>query len=274
MPAAYNMQQKNQISQFSSFTKAGQSIAARFLKANGWNVEQAPARSSSSSTTAALNKLFDQYRAPIKDDPIDSPDTIGLQSAMKYLGDLGLSLDELAVLGVAELLQSPTMGEFPRDGFVNGWKSTRRESIQKQREYVEGLRTTLPKDADLFKRVYRHTFIISRTPGQKSLGLEVAAEYWRLLFGPTGWSWGVGGGDGEKLQFPWLDWWVEFVTSSWKRAVGKDMWNMLEAFARKTNEDETLSWWSDTGAWPGVIDDFVGWVKAKEEYGASTMDIS
>lgn len=34
---------------------------------------------------------------------------------------------------------------------------------------------------------------------------------------------------------------------------------------RKTLEDESCSWWSPDGAWPGTLDDFVGWVQAKRK---------
>lgn len=39
---------------------------------------------------------------------------------------------------------------------------------------------------------------------------------------------------------------------------------------RKSVEDETMSWWSPDGAWPGAIDDFVGFVKAKR---GETMEV-
>lgn len=42
---------------------------------------------------------------------------------MKFLGDIHVQLDEVTCLGIAELLKSPSMGEFTREGFVNGWKS-------------------------------------------------------------------------------------------------------------------------------------------------------
>lgn len=42
---------------------------------------------------------------------------------MKFFGDIKVELDEVACFGVAELLKCPSMGEFTREGFVNGWKS-------------------------------------------------------------------------------------------------------------------------------------------------------
>ncbi len=44
---------------------------------------------------------------------------------MRYLGDLGVKLDEAAVLAVLTELDAPTMGEFTREGFVNGWTNHR-----------------------------------------------------------------------------------------------------------------------------------------------------
>lgn len=44
---------------------------------------------------------------------------------MKYLGDLGVKLDEAAVLAVLTELSAPTMGEFTREGFINGWTNHR-----------------------------------------------------------------------------------------------------------------------------------------------------
>ena len=43
------------------------------------------------------------------------------------------------------------------------------------------------------------------------------------------------------------------------------MWEQTGKFALKTLEPggETMSWWSEDGAWPGVIDGFVGYVHEK-----------
>lgn len=42
---------------------------------------------------------------------------------MRYLADINVELDEVACLAIAELLKSPSMGEFNREGFLEGWKS-------------------------------------------------------------------------------------------------------------------------------------------------------
>lgn len=87
--------------------------------------------------TSDITVLFESYRGmsppvppdlcvlTITDDPIDSPDTIGITRAMDFLGDIGVQLDEVACLAVAEIVKSPSMGEFTRQGFVNGWCGVR-----------------------------------------------------------------------------------------------------------------------------------------------------
>ncbi|KAL8777614.1 MAG: hypothetical protein Q9213_007779, partial [Squamulea squamosa] len=74
-----------------------------------------------SSGIQTLNKLFDAYR----DNPKDEPDKIGVEGSMRYLQDLGLSLEEPVVLAILTELNAPTMGELTRQGFVDGWKRLR-----------------------------------------------------------------------------------------------------------------------------------------------------
>ena len=57
------------------------------------------------------------------DNPANEPDTIGVEGSMRYLSDLGVSLDEVVVLAILTELSAPTMGELTREGFVEGWKS-------------------------------------------------------------------------------------------------------------------------------------------------------
>ena len=44
---------------------------------------------------------------------------------MRYLQDLGLSLEEPVVLAILTELAAPTMGELTRSGFIDGWKRLR-----------------------------------------------------------------------------------------------------------------------------------------------------
>lgn len=65
-----------------------------------------------------LNRIFDTY----VDNPAEK-ETIGVDGTMQYLEALGVPLDDIAALVVMELVQSPTMGEITRKGFVDGWSA-------------------------------------------------------------------------------------------------------------------------------------------------------
>ena len=177
---------------------------------------------------------------------------------MKYMQDLKVQLDDIVVLAIGEALQAPSMGEFSRDGFAKGWRTlANADSISKQQAAVVHLRHQIPLDRDLFRRVYRYTFQLARTPGQKAVALDAALEYWRLLFsGPHGVAW-------NTPTTPWLDWWLDFLQQRWKKSVNRDMWNMTYEFHRKSLEAEDMSWWDEEGAWPGVLDDFVAYVSER-----------
>lgn len=56
---------------------------------------------------------------------MEEPDKIGIEGSMRYLADLGVKLDEVVVLAILTELAAPTMGEFTREGFVNGWQNHR-----------------------------------------------------------------------------------------------------------------------------------------------------
>ncbi|KAK2789219.1 Scaffold-type E3 ligase [Onygenales sp. PD_12] len=214
----------------------------------------------SSADSAALNKLFDSYR----DAPEDKPDTIGLDGAMKYFGDIGVQMNELVCFAIAEFLRSPTMGEFTREHFVQKWGQENCDTIAKQSNYAARLRSQLPIDPALFRRVYRYVFPISCEDKRRTIDLEIAIEYWNLFFTPA-----TGGIKWNTRSTRWLDLWVSFVQEHWKKPVSKDLWEQTEVFMRKTQEDESLSWWSEDGAWPGLIDEFVAFVQAKRPKGAA-----
>ena len=87
-----------------------------------------------------------------------NPDFIGTEGTMHYLTDLGVALDEPAVLAVLTELAAPTMGELERDGFVHGWTGMKCETLQKQQSALNHIRQRLSQDLDFFRKVYKHSF--------------------------------------------------------------------------------------------------------------------
>ncbi|KFX89694.1 hypothetical protein O988_08542 [Pseudogymnoascus sp. VKM F-3808] len=212
---------------------------------------------------ASLSNLFEKYRGSD-----DEKDSISVDGTMAYLTDLAVNLEDASSLIPLEIVQAPAIGEMTKDGFVKGWQKAGADSkstldtIPKQKAYIASQAKLLSSDTVLFKRVYKHTFVCSKERSQKALPLENALVYWEMLFSPPGMQW-------ASATTDWLALWLEFLNAKWTKTVNKDMWNQIFEFFAKSKEDDTMSFWSEEGAWPSVIDDFVIWVREKRGGGAA-----
>ncbi|MBE7179728.1 MAG: DCN1-like protein [Terriglobus roseus] len=144
-------------------------------------------------------------------------------------------------------------------------------STDSQRAFVAGRKSSIaaPASRDVFKRVYKHTFKLFLQPPARSLDVDTAVALWSVLFAP-------GGGGGLRWQSPdgradWFALWADFMRTRNKRPVNRDVWDQTLAFAEKTLEHGGVGFWSEDGAWPGVIDEFALWVKS-EVPGADKVD--
>jgi len=251
--------QKTLTTQFMSITGVNEKQALKSLKASNWKLEQAMDSYFAliggapivNNTSDALGKLFEKYRAST-----DEKDETAVDGTMQYLTDLGLNLENAEMFVALEIVQAPAFGELSKNAFVEGWKAIGADTVPKQRAYVATQIKQLSKDMTLFKRVYKHAFICAKEKGQKAMSLDNAMVYWGVLFASPGKPWVTASTD-------FLSLWLEFLEAKWTKSVNKDMWNQTFEFYKKSLEDESLSFWSEDGAWPGVIDEFVGYVKEK-----------
>lgn len=101
--------------------------------------------------------------------------------------------------------------------------------------------------------------MLGKAAGAKAVPLEAAITFWELLFTSP-----LSAVRWETPNSPWFTWWTEFLNSSWKKSVNRDMWNETLKFAKLTLEDEAMSFWNEESSWPSVIDDFVEWVKKEK----------
>ncbi|KAI2636281.1 DUF298-domain-containing protein [Hypomontagnella submonticulosa] len=257
--------QKAAVTSFVSITGASEKIAQRYLKNNNYKLNEAVDAYFQTNTgpptpskDTQLTKLFDSLRNEAE----DPKDTLGADSSMTYLNSIGVDLEGASLFLAMELVQAPTIGEITRDGFVKGWKtqSVVDPKLETQKQYFKRLVDSLGKDRDLFRRVYRYAFVVGREGDQRALSLDNAILYWEMLFKKPGVAW-VGNATGVN----WLAEWTAFLRGNWTRSVSRDMWNQTLEFALKSIADETLGFWSQDGAWPGVIDEFVAWYRRKSE---------
>ena len=160
------------------------------------------------------------------------------------------------------------------------------------RAKIPDLRNQILIDEAVYKRIYMFTYNFARAPAQKSLQLDTAIEYWKLLLA-TKW----------KSHLPM---WIEFLEKEYKRSVAKDTWNCLWDFVGLCKTDPVLKWYDEeggfscplggilveggggvgggwwlwcgivantrcVGAWPSILDSFVAYVRKK---GGNRMDTS
>ncbi|TGZ80514.1 DUF298-domain-containing protein [Ascodesmis nigricans] len=221
---------------------------------------------SGAKATAALNAVFDRFR-----DSSDAPDTIGQNGTIEYLEELGVGFDEPVALVIAQLLESPSMATFTREGFLKGWKSINVNSFDSMKAAIPTLRSSLA-DNDTFKRIYLFTFNYAREPPSKSLPLDSAMAYWKLLL--------------EGRFDTLLPVWFEFLENMEKEknkdlkdgdaakrkgvVITKDTWGCLLDFVKFANEDPGLEKYDlEYGSWPTILDNFVKYFRSKHE-----MDLS
>lgn len=181
---------------------------------------------------------------------------------MGYLMSLGLNPETSDVFVALEIVQAPSLGEITRKGFVDGWKAAGAThkpcyTLDDQKAYIAMRVQQFGVDPAFFKKIYRYTFAAGKEADQRSMSLENAIEFWKVLFAAPGRPW-VSTATGKD----WTPVWIEFLTEKWTRSVNRDMWNQTLEFANKSIADPSLSFWSEDGAWPSVIDDFVAWSRA------------
>ena len=90
-------------------------------------------RHSSAPSTSKLNQLFDVYkgaqsvtivaRALTLCPPDADGEDITVNGTIKLCEDLGVDPEDVVLLAIAYELKSPSMGEWNRKGWVDGWKS-------------------------------------------------------------------------------------------------------------------------------------------------------
>ncbi|KAF3908393.1 hypothetical protein ABW21_db0200189 [Orbilia brochopaga] len=171
---------------------------------------------------------------------------------MGYFEALGLGLEDYTVLALSKALDSPSMGEFTRKGFVDGWSQLGADTMDKMKEKVNALRKSMDTNEAFFKEVYLWTFNWAKLASQqKSLPLENAVEWWKLLLS-------------NKFPGHHLDRWIDFLTTKWNKSVPRDTWNMLYSFALFAQGDPTLASYDEMSSWPSVIDGYVEFYREQE----------
>ncbi|KAG9103918.1 Scaffold-type E3 ligase [Ceratobasidium sp. 370] len=248
------------VTEFRSITGSSKDEAASYLKKHDYRLEVAmdayyQAQTDSPASTQKIGELFNKYKDP-------TGDNIGIDGTIRWCADLEVDPEDVSLLAVACELKSPTVGEWTRSGFVDGWKRLGCDTIPAMKTTIARLRTNLSQDPAYFSRVYTYTFNFARAEGARSISTETAIAFWTLLLniGLSGPALPSNGWKDEHTQ-----WWFDFLNEKGGKGVSKDTWAMLPDFIKTI--DDKFENHDLEAAWPSTIDDFVDWAKVKIQAG-------
>ncbi|KAG0741480.1 hypothetical protein G6F57_002288 [Rhizopus arrhizus] len=217
------------------FTQLSEKDSIQTLKATNWNLQLAINsfyESKRNVDTHKIRSMFNKYKDPQR------PDIISVDGTMNLCNDLDIEPTQLEFLLLSHQLNSERMGEFSREGFINGCTQLEADSIDKLKKELQTTLINSYHSDEGFRKVYNYAFLFGRQTGQKSLGLEAAIELWRLLLG-----------DRSNL----LEEWIKFLQKCHNKAISRDTWNLFLDFVSQV--DMNLENYDSEGAWPILIDE-------------------
>lgn len=286
--------QRRLAAQFIEATNSSRESAQIYLKISNYDLNAAVNRYFSSGGSAAemsagesqqrkqlkdkLNQMFDEL---LNEEDTEGtaagelPNALGASSTMAYIELLGANPENYGMFVVIDIVKAETMGEITRTGFVEGWAQVFDEEkvpadLSAHKRLVKARLNQVQVDDAYYKRLYQLAFQIGKN--QKAMPMDMALVMWSVLFDPQPHrAW-------QSANINWLEQWQTYLrekfwvpepgadadddeAGKWTRTVSKDLWNQTLVFAQKAIKDESLGFWSEEQAWPGIIDEFVVWAK-------------
>jgi len=248
------------------FKRLDYAIDAYYNDPRALSSASAQRREPAGPSTSKLNTLFERYKDP-------DGDIISIDGTIKFCSDLDVDPENVVLLALAYELKSPTIAEWRKKGWVDGWKSLGCDNTDAMKKLLPQLKSNLASDPSYFQRVYNYTFDLARPDGQRSLGMEEAQSFWGLLL-----PHGLDGGalshirsrddDDDDSMTEEKGWstrhtklWFDFLKEKGGKGVSKDSWVMFLDFVRTI--DSRFETYDMEAAWPSTIDDFVEWAKPR-----------
>jgi len=257
------------IAQFRQITSANQIDATKYLKKYGYKLEAAldglysdPAavaaiaagsrEANGTVSNSKISEIFDDFK-----DKESEEDYINIDGTEEFCNAIQLPLDDAGILALSHQLKSTQMGVFTRQGWIDGWKALKCDSLPSMKAGVDKLKHRLITDADYFRQIYMYAFDFARAQGQRSIPLDNAKAFWGILL-PLSIKTIERREDGnEGWKEEYNEWWFEFLDEKAVKGISKDAWTMFLDFVRSI--DSQFATYDDKAAWPSLIDDFVEW---------------
>lgn len=174
-----------------------------------------------------------------------------MDATLAWCEDLQVDPNDPVMLAVAHLCQAKDMGKFDRKGWVEGWKSARKDTLPGQQEHVNLLRSSLSSDPQYYRKIYAYTFDYARgteNTNVRVLPLDTAAALWDLLlphapelmFQPDS---AFNFHSNPDFAQTSLDQWKSFLkspTGGKERPISKDVWNQVRLNLHSSLENMRL----------------------------------
>ena len=138
----------------------------------------------------------------------------------RLLNDLRIEPDDRRVLILCCKLKAATQCEFSWEEFQSGLTELKCDTVDGLRTKLDQLDKVLATDKPAFRELYNFTFVYGKPAGQRSMELDHALVYWKILF---------------KELFPLLELWEEFLTTEHGKGITQDTWKLLLDFCFTIN---------------------------------------
>ncbi|CAI4046160.1 hypothetical protein SKDZ_12G1730 [Saccharomyces kudriavzevii ZP591] len=248
--------EREAIESFTSLTKCDPKVSRKYLRRNHWNINY------------ALNEYYDKEIGSFTDEtstpahPIVYPDELvqvfnqysnnssfDIDSLVKFIEDLGYSLEDLATLCLVDLLGYKNLEEpLKRETFLSTWFMQGCSTLPDMQGCIKRLDVKLHEDLQYYTQVYDYAFRLILDSNRKNIDIDDAIQYWTLFFQPV---------YPVHIESNLLESWFHFLRDEGKTLISKDTWHMLLLFFQQYPTIQSIiDGYDETAAWPFIIDEF------------------
>jgi hypothetical protein len=199
---------------------------------------------STASKATPIDSDFDKLVAADTSADESAPNSVSAQGLVEICKLIGVDPDDIVICIIAWKLQSVHPWRITKTEWSQGMARMRIDTMEKLKQAVPALRAEL-NNANNFRDFYYYVFDWIKDSSSKVLSNDTACAMWPLFLGK---------------RFKYLDVWIEYVSTVYKKSVSRDVWKQLIDFAQISSYDA----YDPDAAWPTIMDEFVEWMKERQ----------